>query len=216
MIRRSLSVTATLTAAAALLLTACGGSPQKSDKIAGAEDDGNQRTSPSSSPSDAAKVKVPEIKLPKDLIYHFDWGTHSDKAEIAVLRDGQQFILATDLAIANQDPLDKAYRFYSEGEAAANTQADVQEFVDHKARTTGTYRFYHERISLRKDGTAELSYCEDQSKAYNKFLTTGTVDTTPTSKNSYVIYDSNLTKNKQGVWVTTKMVSQRGATQCQP
>ncbi|CAM5723633.1 hypothetical protein SVIOM342S_09282 [Streptomyces violaceorubidus] len=40
------------------------------------------------------------------------------------------------MAIAEQDPLHKAYRFYSEGEAAAGSEKYIRDFVDHKARTT--------------------------------------------------------------------------------
>jgi hypothetical protein len=120
------------------------------------------------------------------------------------------------MAIAKQDPLDKAYRFYSEGTAAAESQKYIQEFVDHKARTTGLTRYYNESLTIKDDGTAALVYCEDQSKAFNKFLKTGKTDVSPVTKDSYVVYAGTLRKNGDGVWVTERLISQRGSAKCQP
>jgi hypothetical protein len=206
----------TLTAAAALTLSACGGDSDGSkanDKIAGADTDTKKPASPTAS---AAAADRPKIELPSDLRYAFEWKKTNDADEKAVLSDGEQFIKATDQAIANQDTLDPAYRFYSEGELAASTEKYVKRFVDHGARTTGTYRFYNESVTVRGDGTATLTYCEDQGKAYNKYVKTGKVDKTPVTKNSYVFYNTVLKKNDVGVWVTQDMLSERASSKCQP
>ena len=71
-------------------------------------------------------------------------------------------------------------------------------------------------MTVDKDGTAALVYCEDQGKAYNKFLETGQVDVTPVSKDSYVVYAAALRKNENGVWVTERLSSQRGSARCRP
>lgn len=216
--RPTLLAAIALTAAAALSLSACGSDDSSkdkdNDKIAGADTGTEKSASPSASAS--AVAGRPKIKLPSDLHYTFEWNKTGDADKDAVLSDGEQFIKATDQAIANQDPLDPAYRFYSEGELAATTQEYVQRFVDHKARTTGTYRFYDESVTVRGDGTATLSYCEDQGKAYNKYVKTGKVDKTPVTKNSYVLYNTALKKNKAGVWVTQDMLSERASGKCQP
>ncbi|WP_406372278.1 hypothetical protein OG788_19140 [Streptomyces sp. NBC_00647] len=215
--RPRLLVTAAVGATAALLLTACGGGDEKpkgNDKIAGADTGGETSASPEASAT--ASAGRPKIELPSDLHYNFEWRKTGDKDKDAVLADGQLFIKATDQAIANQDALDPAYRFYSEGELAAATQKYVQRFVDHKARTTGTYRFYSESVSLRGDGSAALTYCEDQGKAYNKYVKTGKVDKTPVTKNSYVFYNTVLKRNSDGVWVTQDMLSERASSKCQP
>ncbi|MFF3764937.1 hypothetical protein ACFYYR_12750 [Streptomyces sp. NPDC001922] len=214
--RPSLPAAAALAAAGALLLTACGGGDDKTkdgDKIAGARDS-KQQASPSASEAEESTDR-PKIALPKDLKYVFNWPSTRNATEKAVLHDGEQFIKATDMALAEQDPLHKAYRFYSEGEAAAGTEVYVKRFVDHKARTTGTYRFFKGAVSV-KGGKASLVYCEDQSKAFNRYIETDKVDETPVTKNSYVFYNTSMRKNDQGVWVTEKMLSQRGAAQCQP
>lgn len=214
---RALSATAMAAAAAlTLLLTACGsdeddGTPQD-DKIQGAD---KAKKSPSSSASEAGEGR-PEIKLPDDVTYEFAWSETGDPDKDAVLRDTEERIKSLDMAIAEQDPAHAAYRFYYYGEAAAGAEETIQRFVDHKARTTGTVRYYAEQLSLEGDGTANLIYCEDQSKAFNKFLDTGKVDKTPVTADSYVVYNTKLRKGEGGVWITEQLISERGAAQCQP
>ncbi|MFJ8909516.1 hypothetical protein ACIRIU_31615 [Streptomyces sp. NPDC102351] len=216
--RPTLLAALALTATAALTLSACGSdddSPSKdSDAIAGADTGGKKSASPSASAS--ASAERPKIQLPSDVTYKFEWPKTGDKDKDAVLSDSEQRIKAIDMAIAEQDPLHEAYRFYTEGTAAAGTEKWITEFVDHNARTTGVTRFYDANVTVNKDGTAALVYCEDQGKAYNKFLKTGKVDVTPVSKNSYVIYAATLRKNENGVWVTERLTSQRGSVKCQP
>ncbi|MEU8732289.1 hypothetical protein AB0C68_23290 [Streptomyces tendae] len=216
--RPTLLAALTLTATAALTLSACGSdddSPAKGeDKIAGADTSSEPSASPSETVPDQAER--PEIALPTDVTYKFEWGKSGDPVKDAVLHDAEQRIRAVDMAIAEQDPLHKAYRFYSEGEAAAGSEKYIQDFVDHKARTTGVTRYYDESVNTKDDGTAALVYCEDQSKSFNKFLKTGKTDVTPVTKDSYVLYASTLRKNNKGVWVTERLVSERGSSKCQP
>ncbi|PWI12032.1 hypothetical protein DIZ27_03450 [Streptomyces sp. NWU339] len=216
--RPTLLAALALTAAAALTLSACGSddeSPAKdSDAIAGADTGDEKSASPSES-APAAEGR-PKIELPSDVTYKFEWEKTGDADEDALLSDAEQRIKAVDMAIAEQDPLHEAYRFYSEGAAAAGSQKYIQDFVDHKARTTGLTRFYSESVAIKDDGTASLVYCEDQSKAFNKFLETGKTDVTSVSKDSYVVYAGTLRKNKDGVWVTERLISQRGSAKCQP
>ncbi|MEU5307658.1 hypothetical protein [Streptomyces sp. NPDC021562] len=210
-------VTAALTASAALLLTACGGGgggSENNGKIAGA-DVGSNRSGTPSAPASTTTDR-PKIVLPSDVSYEFEWSKTGNPDKDAVLSDAEQRIKAVDMAIAKQKPLDPAYRFYSEGTAAAGSQKYIQEYVDHEARTTGVTRYYNESVTVKDDGTAAVVYCEDQSKAFNKYLKTGKTDVTPVTKNSYVIYASNLHKNKSGIWITERIVSQRGSAKCQP
>ncbi|MCX4974001.1 hypothetical protein [Streptomyces sp. NBC_00620] len=215
--RPSLLATAALGAATALLLTGCGGGDGDStgnDKIAGA--DTGSETSASPSASAAAAADRPKVELPSDLTYTFDWPKTGDENKDAVLSDSEQSIKAVDLAIANQDALDKAYLFYYEGEAAANTQTFIEAYVEAKARTTGAYRFYDAVVNVSDSDSASLVYCEDQGKAYDMYLETKKVDKTAVTKNSYVLYNTQLHKNTDGVWVIEKLLSQRGSTKCQP
>ena len=213
--RRTLPVATALAATAALLLTACGGSDDSkgNDKIAGA--DTGSKTSASPTASTSAAPGRPKIELPSDLTYTFDWPKTGDEDKNAVLSDSEQFIKAVDMAIAEQDPLSKAYLYYSEGEAAAGSQDFIQEFVDYKDRITGAKRYYSAKVKINSGGTAGFVYCEDQNKAYNKSLKTGKTEVTPQSKDNYVLYSSRLRVNKQGVWITETLTSQRGSAACQ-
>ncbi|MFF5371429.1 hypothetical protein [Streptomyces sp. NPDC013187] len=216
--RPTLLAALTLTAAAALTLSACGSDDSSkgkdNDKIAGA--DTGDKASASPSPSAADSADRPKIDPPSDLSYTFDWPETGDKDKDAILRDGEQSIKAVDLAIVNQNALDKAYIYYYEGEAAASTQKFIQNYVDHKAAITGAYRFYAPQVAVDKDGTASFSYCEDQGKAYVKDLKTNKAKKTEVTAKSYVIYHTSLKKNDKGVWVIQKMVSQSGSPKCQP
>ncbi|WP_181849600.1 hypothetical protein [Streptomyces parvulus] len=208
----------TLTAAAALTLSACGGddnSADDKDKIAGA-DTGD--SSPTASPTTSAPSTAgrPKIDLPSDLSYKFEWPKTGDKDKDAVLADSEQSIKAVDLAIVNQDALDKAYLTYYEGEAAASTQEFIQAYVKENARVTGAYRYYDAVVNVRAKDTASLVYCEDQSRAYDMYLKPKKVNKTPVTKNSYVLYNTQLARNGKGIWVVEKMLSQRGSDKCQP
>ncbi|MGA4859618.1 hypothetical protein ACPCAB_23540 [Streptomyces koyangensis] len=208
---------AALTASAALLLTACGGGDsgsEENDKVAGV-DRGAEKSASPSAPAPASADR-PKIDVPSDVTYAFEWKKTGDPDKDAVLSDAEQRIRAVDMAIAEQDALHEAYTFYSEGTAAAGSQKYIQEFIDHKARTTGLTRFYGETVTVDDDGTASLVYCEDQSKATNKYLKTGKTDATSATKNSYVLYAGTLRKNKDGVWVTERLDSTRGSAKCQP
>ncbi|MCW8377668.1 hypothetical protein [Streptomyces justiciae] len=215
--RPTLIAALTLTAAAALTLSACGSddsSKNDNDKIAGADTGNDKSAAPTASASTAADR--PKIELPSDLSYTFDWSKTGDKDKDAVLSDSEQSIKAVDLAIVNQDALDKAYLFYYEGEAAASTQEFIQAYVKAKARVTGAYRYYDASVNVSGKDSASLVYCEDQSKAYDMYLKTKKVNKTPATKNSYVLYITQLHKNDEGVWAVEKIESQRGSDKCQP
>ncbi|MFG3100571.1 hypothetical protein ACGFZL_08630 [Streptomyces sp. NPDC048182] len=222
MTRRPMPLTAlTLTAVTALSLTACGSDDSSSDKdkIAGADttDTPSVTATPTASAeAPAAGSERPEIDLPADLSYTFEWPKTGDKDKAAVLSDSQQSIKAVDLATVHQDALDKAYRFYYEGEAAALTEEYIGEYVKAKARVTGAYRYYDAVVNVRAKGRASLVYCEDQSKAFDLYLESKKVNKTPVNKDSYVLYNTQLTKNAKGVWVIERMLTQRGSDQCQP
>ncbi|WP_406436405.1 hypothetical protein OHB00_20815 [Streptomyces sp. NBC_00631] len=217
MTRRSrLLTTATAGVTAALLLAGCGGGgggSKSNDKIAGADTGASASASSSASASPDGR---PKLEMPSDLSYTFEWPQTGNADKDEVLADSEQSIKAVDLAIVHQDALDKAYLYYYEGEAAAGTQKFIQNYVDHKASITGAYRFYSPDVAVSKDGTASLSYCEDQGKAFVKYLKTNEIRKTKVTAKSYVIYHTSLKKNTKGVWVVEKIISQIGSAECQP
>ncbi|GGO52508.1 hypothetical protein GCM10012286_57700 [Streptomyces lasiicapitis] len=219
--RPVLLAAAAMTAVAVVSLSACGGgddgggSKSGDEKIEGAGQGDEESSSPS--PSEAASAKRPAVKLPTDLQYDIEWDKTGDKGKDAVLSDTEQYLKAVDVAVAEQDPAHKAYRFYSEGEAAAGSQKFIEEFVDHKDRIAGTKRFFNAKVNVTGGTKASIVYCEDQGKAFNKSLKTGKTDkgSAQPSKDDLVIYSSRLHRDKQGVWITEQTTSERGSAACQ-
>ncbi|WP_405778150.1 hypothetical protein [Streptomyces sp. NBC_00859] len=227
---RHLPTTATLLTAAALLLSTCGGKSDGGSKGNNSDSPTTaaaaRRTpssaspgasvSPSASGSSGAVAGRPRIELPEDIKNTFDWPKTGDKDKDAVLSDSEEFIKSRDLAIAKQDPLDSAYRFYTEGEMAASTQEYVQDYVNHKARATGSVRYYEGHAVISDHNSATLSYCQDQGRGFDMDINSGKVHKTPVTKDSYVLYNAVLRKNARGVWVTTDLYSRRGSSNCRP
>lgn len=212
MTTRNLATAAMLVTTAGLLLTGCGSGNQSPGPIKGA-----QTAAPSSAaPSTSSSVQRPKITLPNDLHLVFEDDKTGDSAKDAVLYDNEQFIEATHQAIARSNLSDKAYQFYAEGPAGADTYSWIKTFVDADMRSTGTARYYDREVTIGSDGSATIGYCEDESKAYGKDLKTGKVEATPSTKNSYVYYTGSVKRNSKGIWVAEQMTSQRGASKCQP
>ncbi|QFR97946.1 hypothetical protein GBW32_22185 [Streptomyces tsukubensis] len=202
-----------------LLLTACGGEDDGADKgggskIAGADQGGDGKKSPSPSVSSTAGDR-PAIKLPSDLSYSFDWKTGDPKKD-AVLGDAEQFLKAVDLAIVKQNPLHEAYRFYSEGKEAAAAQKYVKSYSDDQASVTGLSRFYDASVTLKKGNQASAVYCQDMSKSFDKSLKTGKPQKTPGSKDDYVLNAMTLHKNARGIWAASNLIAEPGSVKCQP
>ncbi|MFJ8715095.1 hypothetical protein ACIRD9_18210 [Streptomyces violaceus] len=211
--RRPLPVAAALAATAALLLTACGSGDDKSsdnDKIAGA--DSAESTSPT--PPSASDAKRPSVKLPKDVKETFEGWTTGDAAKDAVLADAGRAQSAVTYAVTQGDPEAPALSFYQAGNALAGSQDWVKEIVDSGLTYHGLVRYYAPDISVFDKKSAGVSYCADESKAFNKNRKTNKIDKAPASDNSFVRYSTRLEKNSNGVWQTTKLESERGNKTC--
>ncbi|WP_181139495.1 hypothetical protein [Streptomyces sp. Ru71] len=215
--RRTLPVAAALAATAALLLTACGGGDGKSednDKIAGA-DTGD--TSASASPSSSAnQVQRPDLTLPKDVTETFEGWKTGDAAKDEVLADAGRAQSAVTYAVTQGDPNSKALAFYQTGTALAGSQDWVKGIVDAGLTYSGAVRYYAPDISVFDAKSAGVTYCADETKAFNKNRKTQKVDRTPATNDSYVLYSTRLEKNDKGVWQTTKLESERGNKRCTP
>jgi len=215
--RRTLPVAAALVATAALL-TACGGggdgSSPGNDKIAGA-DTGNE-TSASPSASASARGGRPKIELPSDLTLTFEGAKTGDVVKDAVLADNAERMRAVDAAITGTDPKGEAIAYYNTGKALEAALSWVAQFKEANATLTGEARYYDRRVTLKGSDTAVLTFCADESKGFSKDKKTDKVAKTPATKNSYVLYNTRLDKNADGVWQTSQIISTRGAAQCQP
>ncbi|MGA5297824.1 hypothetical protein ACPCKV_28460 [Streptomyces koyangensis] len=215
--RRS-STAVSLAVAAVLSLSACGGGGGKSgegDEIAGADGGGSTRAAPE--PSASPEVERPVIKLPKDMENVFEGGATGDPVVDAVLRDNEGRITSLDEAIHTRSLERPAFGFYNTGQAARGAAVWVQGFYDDGITWTGTVRYYDRKVTVegKQKDKALLSYCSDETKAYNKDIKTGkTSGEVDDSADSRVFYITRLVKNDKGVWQTTEVNSKRGASQC--
>ena len=218
--RRTLPVAAALVATATLLLTACGGSDggesKGNDKIAGV--DTGSETSASASPSDTAAAAEgrPQITFPGGVANVFEDEKTGDTKKDAVLADNAQRINSIDDAIFQDKASTAALGYYSKDKALTSAVTFIQGYLDKNLTWTGTTRYFDRKVTIGQDGTATLVYCADESKSFLKNRKTGKIDNTPTSATSYVLYNTKLAKNDQGVWQTINVISVRGAKQCQP
>ncbi|MER7773497.1 hypothetical protein ABTZ21_00620 [Streptomyces sp. NPDC096191] len=214
--RRSLPVATALAATAALLLTACGGGDDKSDdgdKIAGADTGGSpSATAPSDAASDSADR--PDITLPKDVQDVFEKWETGDTTKDAALADAARAQTAMNDAIVQGKTDTAGLTFYYEGKALTTSVKWVQKWLDAGITYTGTTRYFDPKVELFDAKSAGVSFCADETKAYNKERKTGKVDKSPATSDSYVLYNTRLEKNDQGVWRTTDGTSVRGSKTC--
>jgi hypothetical protein len=214
--RPTLLAALTLTAAAALTLSACGSddSPSGKDKIAGADTAGETPASPSASAS--VGTGRPKIELPSDLNLVFEDTKTGDPVKDAVLADNAERMRAVDAAITGTDPKGEALAYYNTGKALEAALSWVAQFKDAGATLTGEARYYDRKVTLKNEKSAALTFCADESKGFSKDKKTKEIAKTPVTKNSYVLYNTRLDKNSDGVWQTSQIISTRGAAQCQP
>lgn len=198
---------------AVLLLASCGSSESKSpDKIAGVS---TSAPSATASPTATASAGRSTISLPADLTLIFDPTRTGDAKKDAVLADNAQYVRSVDAAIVANNPKDPLLSLYSSGRALEGAVSWVQQFKKANWTVTGIVRYYDRKVTLSADGSATLVYCSDESKGYGRDRKTGRVQVTKPSKTDFVIYNTRLDKNVQGIWQTTEILSQRGAAQCQ-
>jgi hypothetical protein len=213
--RPTLLAALTLTAAAALTLSACGSDDSSkskdNDKIAGA-DAGAGNASPSESAPQAAGR--PEIKLPSDLTMTFEGGKTGDAVKDAVLTDNAERMRAVNAAIAGTDPKAEAMNFYNTGRALEAAATWVEKFKKANLGITGTIRYYDRTVTLDGNKVASVLFCADESKGYAKDLKTNKPKVTTPSDEDFILYNTRLEKNSDGVWQTTRIVSTAGAKQC--
>lgn len=217
--RPTLLAALTLTTAAALTLSACGGddgSTGDKDKIAGADTSSDPSTSPSPSAAPTEGGGRPKIELPSDLKLVFEDAETGDPVKDAVLADSAERMRAVDAAIAGTDSKGKALGFYNTGKALEAAVSWVAQFEKANATVTGEARYFDRKVTIKDKTSAVLVFCADESKGFSKDKKSGEIAKTPVTKNSYVLYNTRLDKNTDGVWQTSQIISTRGAGQCQP
>ncbi|OIV37173.1 hypothetical protein BIV57_12660 [Mangrovactinospora gilvigrisea] len=210
-----LAAQAAAVGAALGLLSACGSSGGGKDKINTGQS-GKPAASTTASPSSSAAAGAPTPSLPVSAKDVFEDQSTGDATKDAVLADNAKAVTAIDDAIFKQSLKAPALNYYLQGSALVGADKYVKGWIDSHEDWVGKVRFFNRKLTMMSDGTASVIYCSDESKANIKDAKTGKVDTSSGGGATYVLYNTRLTKNKQGVWQTTFMVSQRGARQCKP
>ncbi|GAA2286976.1 lipoprotein [Streptomyces hawaiiensis] len=216
--RPTLLTALTLTAAAALTLSACGSddSPaaKDNDKIAGADTGGE--ASPSPSENEAAPAGRPAITFPPDAKNVFEYEKTGDTAKDAVLKDSTLSVNSVDEAILKGKTDTKALGFYNVGKALESSVSYAQRYIDGGDTWIGETRYFDYKVNLTGETKAYVTYCSDESKSYIKNRKTKKVDRSPADSDSYVLYNTSLIRNADGVWQTSNIGSVRGSKACQP
>ncbi|QCX76931.1 hypothetical protein C9F11_16350 [Streptomyces sp. YIM 121038] len=215
--RPTLLAAASLTAAAVLSLSACGGGDggsKNDDKIEGA---GNS-SSPTATPSPKASadaIERPRIELPKDVENVFEGGRTGDAKKDAILADSERRIDSLDEAITVNAKEHPALKFYSAGDALVSAATYIKSFYDEGRSFVGTTRYYQRNVTILKKGTAAVTYCMDSSKTYPLDRKSKKVDKSiPASGKDYAFFNTRLERNAEGVWQTTSVTSIEAAKQC--
>ncbi|MFJ8197999.1 hypothetical protein [Streptomyces sp. NPDC096152] len=216
--RRSLPFAVALAAATTLLLSGCGNGDTDSkgdEKVAGA-DTGDPQPSSSASSASPGNVDRPDITLPSDVKDDFESWKTGDATKNAILADAGRAQTATNYAIVKGNPDEPALAFYRQGDALVSGARWVKSFVDAGITYTGTVRYFNPSVVVYGKTSAGVTFCTDETKAFNKNRKTKKVDRTPADDDSYVYYNTHLKKNKDGVWQTTELASERGSKKCTP
>jgi len=216
--RVSIALAATcVTTSAVLMMSACGsGDSNDSDKIQSGETNSTS-TSPSASasPTVTAPAGRPTITFPTYAKNVFEDQHTGDPVKDAVLADNEQWVDSVDDAIFRGATNTEALGFYSTGKGLELAITYAQGYIAKGDKWAGTTRFFDRTATILDGNTASVIYCSDESESYITNPKKAT-EHTPTSADSYVLYNTHLKKNAQGVWQTDNVLSDRGSKQCQP
>lgn len=216
---------AALTAATALVLSACGGGGGSDtiDKGSG----GDAGTAPSSAPpatSTAAPsappvTADPNLALPADLKLVFDWPAPTGHAEAAALGNAANFMRSIAHGIVHRNTDEPLVGQYAQagGGAARYARTQIAQAVDHGWTETGTDRFYRPTVKVTSAKTAAtVGFCDFQGKVYGKDVKTRKLLSTAVSDNSYVYFTIVMAKFPTGadLWQAVSVDAKAKATQC--
>ncbi|MEU6079248.1 hypothetical protein [Streptomyces sp. NPDC047108] len=190
---------AVVATAGILLLSGCGsdddGGSKAGDKIAGAD---KKDKEPPASPS-AAEKGAPKFDLPSDVKVVIDADKTGDKAKDEVLKDHGYALMGMVESFAKGKTTDNFNRYWAE-QAHAKYVANFKIYKDDGATVTGTDRYYGREVKSVEGNSALVTFCEDQSKVFDKIVKTDKVEKTKPSLKSFVELRAQLKKSVTGEW----------------
>ncbi|MFG2949076.1 hypothetical protein [Streptomyces adustus] len=207
-----------LLAAVAFSVTGCSsdsGGGSANDKIKGAGSEESASASPSASASAAAEKNAPAFAFPADVKATVERDTTGDAVKDAVLRDVAYSAQANIEAFAQGKSQSVNLNRYFSGSAYTYWTKQVADFKKDGLTLTGEYRYYDFKVTdVANAGSAAVTYCEDQSKAFSKEIKTKKVLRTSPSNNSYVLYTLQASKDSAGDWQVTRQSWKKGDPSC--
>jgi hypothetical protein len=169
--------------------------------------------SPTASPSPTGPPE-PTFNLPADLKVTIEPDTTGDPVKDQILRTNGYLIKGVLQAMAGAGAKDTGYQPYVRGEAALGHARELREFVNAGWAPTGSLVFYQRKVTLKDPTHASVAYCEDQRYAYGKKRSTGKVEVTKPTKNSFIAHATTVEKSSNGIWQETSFIWKRKAEEC--
>lgn len=202
--------------AASLLLGACGSDGGSDGKIDGA-DDGTKKPSKSPSPSqssDPHSKRRPQYRLAKDAKNVFPEKQTGEAKKDDILADNQRRINLVDRIITTGKDADDL-KLYAADQAFIEATKYIKAYADDGYSWAGTTRYYNQQVKILSEGTAQVSYCVDDSKANDKNLKTGKLDHYDSGDKRDTLETSRVRRSKAGIWQSYSSQTKRGAAQCE-
>jgi hypothetical protein len=221
--RRTLPVAVAFTAAATLMLTACGGGDDKSgdnDKIAGASQ-GTEKPTKSADPSGAPAEDKPDgvdVSLPSDINLVFDWEKPKDENEAAAMDDAANLFRAIYRGVDKRTAKDASVTTYATGDGLKYAETQINAWIDGGWTATGTLRHYDATTRSAANGkSVEVAFCADAGKFYGKEIKTDKVLKTEPSIEDFDHYKIIMVKypTGTGLWQASKVFVETKAAKCQ-
>ncbi|MEU5833626.1 hypothetical protein ABZ820_08055 [Streptomyces diacarni] len=185
--------------AAALLLGACGSGDDSQDEIKGAGDSKPSKSAPASKSSAPSESEDSEIKLAKDAKNVFEDAKTDDPKKREVLADNQRRINSIDRVITTRKDT-ALVKKYSKGESLIAANKYILDAIKENQGWAGVTRYYNQKVELKSDTFAEVSFCADESKAKNKDLKSGELAPNNGGDLNYIFSELIVERNKDGVW----------------
>jgi hypothetical protein len=216
-----LPIAVVLAVSAGLLLAACGGGGSDgSDKIqpsaAGAPVTTTaSATTASATPSaTAAGPAAATFDLPSDAKVDFTGFDGSDTKTAPVLRDVENIVMTMQEAEGMGKGSTPNIKRYFSGVQAATISDTAINYRRAGLTITGTVRDYRPTVAFDAADRAQVSYCEDESKAYDKVIATGQVKKTTPSLKDFSLWRMGLVRNAAGDWQVVDYSQQKGVSKC--
>ncbi|MER8260752.1 hypothetical protein [Streptomyces albidoflavus] len=203
---RPLSRAVSLTALAALALTACGGGPATPDK-------GGKPAPAETAKPGGDKAERPELAMPEGFALEFRGWRSGDPREQAVLDDGREQLRAGYAAIGAGDPDAGYLAFYNTEAGLGSAKEWVRSYSGKNVTVGGELPVYDAEVRLmgERGKLASLIYCTDERGAYTVHRKTGERVGNPEGSAPTVRYVTTLRVAGDGVWRTDDVRSERGA-----